>query len=151
MAALIIRIRTAPAPTLVTVAGEIDVSTAPQLRDQVRTLPDVDVVLDISGVRLLAAAGLRVLLDLQDRRARTGAQLVLAAAPPSVQRVLCVTGLDKTLPMTATIEEAFALVTGAHAPAGSADPRGTTDGPCVAFPLARRRFPRSLDQRGSMN
>lgn len=151
MAALIIRIRTAPAPTLVTVAGEIDVLTAPQLRDQVRTLPDVDVVLDISGVRLLAAAGLRVLLDLQDRRARTGAQLVLAAAPPSVQRVLCVTGLDKTLPMTATIEEAFALVTGAHAPAGSADPRGTTDGPCVAFPLARRRFPGSLDQRGSMS
>ena len=58
MAALIICIRTALAPTLVTVAGEIDVLTAPQLRDQVRTLPDGDVVLDISGVRLLAAAGL---------------------------------------------------------------------------------------------
>jgi anti-anti-sigma regulatory factor len=55
--ALIIRIRTAPAPTLVTVAGEIDVLTAPQLRDQVCTLPGGDLVLDISGVRLLAAAG----------------------------------------------------------------------------------------------
>ena len=151
MAALIICIRTALAPTLVTVAGEIDVLTAPQLRDQVRTLPDGDVVLDISGVRLLAAAGLSVLLDLQDRRARAGAQLVLAAAPPSVHRVLCVIGLDQTLPMTATIEEAFALVTGAHAPAGSADPRGTADGRCGAVPLARRRFPRLRDQRGSMS
>lgn len=72
MAPLIIRIRTAPAPMLVSVAGEIDVLTAPQLRDRVCTLPDGDVVLDIAGVRLLAAAGLSVLLDLQDRQARAG-------------------------------------------------------------------------------
>jgi anti-anti-sigma factor len=94
----------------VTVAGEIDLVTAPQLRDQVRTLPEGDIVLDISGVRLLAAAGLRVLLDLHDCRARAGAEVVLAGAPPSVQRVLCVTGLDQTLPMIATIEEAVAFV-----------------------------------------
>jgi anti-anti-sigma factor len=110
--ALIVRVRTTPIPIVVTVAGEIDMSTAPQLRDQVRTLPDGDVVLDISEVRLLAAAGLSVLLDLQDRRAQAGAQMVIAAAPPSVHRVLCVIGLDQTLPMTATIEDAVAFVTG---------------------------------------
>ena len=113
MSALIVRVCTAVLPTLVTVAGEIDLLTAPQLRDQVRTLPDGDVVLDTSGIRFLAAAGLRVLLDLQDSRARAGAAVVLAAAPPSVRRVLCVTGLDRTLPMFATIEEAVVLLTGA--------------------------------------
>lgn len=111
MSALIVQVRTAPTVTLVTVAGEIDLLTAPQLRDQVRTLPDGDVVLNVSGVRLLAAAALSVLLELQDRRARAGAQVVLAGTPPSIHRVLVVIGLDQTLPMITTVEEAFAFVT----------------------------------------
>lgn len=121
MSALIVQIRTAPVPTVVTVAGEIDLLTAPQLRDQVRTLPDGDVVLDTSGIRFLAAAGLRVLLDLHDSRAREGAEVVLAAAPPSVRRVLCVTGLDQTLPMLATIEEAVRLLDGRARTTGPSD------------------------------
>ena len=56
MSALIVEVRTAPAPTLVTVAGEIDILTAPERRDQVHTVPDGDIILDLSGVRLLAAA-----------------------------------------------------------------------------------------------
>ena len=72
MSALIVRVRTAPVPTLVAVAGEIDLLTALQFRDELGALPDGDVVLDLSGVRLLAAAGLSVLLDLQDRQARAG-------------------------------------------------------------------------------
>jgi anti-sigma B factor antagonist len=135
VSALIVRVRTDPVPTLVTVAGEIDLLTAPQLRDRVHTLPEGDIVLDISGVRLLAAAGMSVLLDLHDRRARAGAQVVLAAAPPSVQRVLGVTGLDQTLPMIATVEEAVALVTGASSRGASAGPRKAADGQHVAFPL----------------
>ena len=70
MSALIVGVRTAPVPTLVAVAGEIDLLTALQFRDELGALPDGDVVLDLSGVRLLAAAGLSVLLDLQDRQAR---------------------------------------------------------------------------------
>ena len=46
MFALTVHVRTVPAPTLVTVAGEIDMLTAPQLRDRVLPLPDDDVVLD---------------------------------------------------------------------------------------------------------
>jgi hypothetical protein len=100
-------------------------------------------------VRLLAAPGLSVLLDLHDRQARVGAQVVLAAAPPLVRRVLCITGLDRNLPMTATTDEAVAFVAGASARARSAYPR-PADGQCVAFPLTRRGFPRLRDQRGSM-
>jgi anti-sigma B factor antagonist len=144
--ALIVRVRTGPVPTLVTVVGEIDMWTAPQLRVRVGAVPDGDVVLYISGVRLLAAAGLSVLLDLQDRRARAGAQVVLAAPPPLVQKVLYLTGLDETLPMVATIDEAVAFVTGARAPARSADLREVAKRQCAAFPLARRRLPRLRGQ-----
>ena len=149
MSALIVGVRTAPVPTLVAVAGEIDLLTALQFRDELGALPDGDVVLDLSGVRLLAAAGLSVLLDLQDRQARVGAQVVLAAARPLLRRVLCMTGLDRHLLMTATTDEAVAYVADA-ARARSADPR-PADGRCVAFPLTRRRFPRLRDQRGRMS
>lgn len=149
MSALIVRVRTAPVPTLAAVAGEIDLLTALQFRDELGALPDGDVVLDLSGVPLLAAAGLSVLLDLQDRQARVGAQVVLAAARPLVRRVLCMTGLDRHLLMIATIDEAVAYVADA-ARARSADPR-PADGRCVAFPLTRRGFPRLRDQRGRMS
>jgi anti-anti-sigma factor len=134
--ALIVDIRTIPAPTLVTVAGEIDLLTAPQLRDHLRPLPDDDLVLDISGVRLCAAAGLRMILDLQKRRARAGAQLVLAAPSAPVRRVLCLTGLDKTLPIAASVEDAITFVTASVARAGSTDPRPSTNGHSAVFPDA---------------
>ncbi|HEY0816620.1 MAG TPA: STAS domain-containing protein [Pseudonocardia sp.] len=110
MPALTFHIRTDPAPTLVKVAGEIDLLTAPQLCDCFLALPDGDLVLDISDVRLLAAAGLRVMLELQSRRAEAGAQLVLAAPSPPVRRVLCATRLDQTLRTAATVQDAVALV-----------------------------------------
>ena len=143
MFALTVHVRTIPAPTLVTVAGEIDVVTASQLRDRVLPLPDDDLVLDISGVRLCAAAGLRVMLELQDRRARTGAQLVLAAPPSTVRRVLCVTGLDKTLPVAASVEDAVALVTAAEARATPTNSRASTNGHGVVLPRPAQRLPRS--------
>ena len=149
MSALIVRVRTAPVPTLVAVAGEIDLLTALQFRDELGALPDGDVVLDLSGVRLLAAAGLSVLLDLQDRQARLGAQVVLAAARPLVRRVLCMTGLDRNLPMIATIDEAVAYVADA-ARARSAVIRRTADGR-GRVPTTRRGFPRLRDQRGRMS
>jgi anti-sigma B factor antagonist len=150
VSALIVRVRTVPVPTLVAIAGEIDLLTAPQFRHELHALPDGDVVLDLSGVGLLAGAGLRVLLDLHDRQARVGAHVVLAAAPPLVRRVLCMTGLDHNLPMTATTDEAVVFVADAAARARSTDPR-PADGQCVAFPLPRRRFPPLPDQRGSLS
>lgn len=141
MSALIVHIRTFPAPTVVTVAGEIDLVTAPQLRERLLPLPADDLVLDLSQVRLLAAAGLRALLELQDSRTAAGAQLVLAAASAPVRRVLWVTGHDKTLPATASVEEAIAYVTAAATQDNPDGPRTGTDGHDPTFPLAPPRPP----------
>jgi anti-sigma B factor antagonist len=146
--ALIVHIRTIPAPVLVTVAGEIDLLTAPQLRDNLRPLPDDDLILDISGVRLCSAAGLHVLLDLQNHRKRAGAQLVLAAPSASVRRVLCVTGLDKTLPIATSVDDAITFVTTSVARTASTDPRASTNGHTVVIPLPPERLPRSRPQQG---
>jgi anti-sigma B factor antagonist len=145
VSALIVHIRTFPAPVLVTVAGEIDLLTAPELRERVRPLPAEDLILDLSQVRLLAAAGLRALLELHDRRTRAGAQLVLAAPSAPVRRVLCVTRLDKTLPIAASVEEAVVLVTAAANPGRR---RSNSNGHAKVFPLPRQRLPRSSPQHG---
>jgi anti-sigma B factor antagonist len=112
---LVVCIRTVPAPPLVAVAGEIDMATAAELRDCVLAMPDGDVILNMSGVRLLAAAGLTVLLELHDGRARVGARLVVAAASRPVCRALAVTGHEGTFLTTDTVDDAIALVRGATA------------------------------------
>jgi anti-sigma B factor antagonist len=95
--------------TVVTVTGAIDLATAPQLRSRLDAVPDRGTVVDLAGVTLLAAAGVTVLLGLQDRLARAGAQLVLLGVPPHVRRVLDATGLDTVLTMTLVIAEAVEL------------------------------------------
>ena len=118
MFAVVVETRTFPEPTVVMVVGEIDLVSAPDLREHVLRLPDGDLVLDISRVSLLAAAGLRALLELQGGRVRAGAQFVVAAPSAPARRALSVTGVDKKLPVAASVEAALALVSAAAAPDG---------------------------------
>jgi anti-sigma B factor antagonist len=93
-------------PLLVSVAGEIDSSSVGVLRDHLQGVPERDVVLELSEVTLLSAAGLTVLLELQDRLRAVGARVVLAATSRPARRVLRVTGLDEEFVM-ATVEDAI--------------------------------------------
>jgi anti-sigma B factor antagonist len=116
---LVVRTFRVPMATLVTVAGEVDIATAPELRGHLLALPDRSVVVDMSEVGLLSAAGLSVLLDLQDRLTRTGARVVLTNAAACVRRVLDLTGLDEIFAMASTVEDAVELVaSGLPAPTG---------------------------------
>jgi anti-anti-sigma factor len=113
------------------VVGEIDSVSATELRDHVFAVPDGDVILDVSGVQFLAAAGLTALLDLHDRRARAGAQLVLAAPSRPVRRVLTITGHDATLPMTATVEDAVAFLEDAPVRVRTGPPGASVNRQCA--------------------
>jgi anti-sigma B factor antagonist len=107
-------VRTIPAhapPTLVTVAGEIDIATAPALRRHLSAVPDCHTVLELSDVRLLSAAGLTELVDLRDRLGRAAACLAIAAAPRHVRKVLAITGLDDTVLLADTVDDAGRLIT----------------------------------------
>jgi anti-sigma B factor antagonist len=138
MSALLIRtsIPQAP-PTLVTVAGDIDIASAPSLRRHLLSVPESSTVLDLSGVQLLSAAGLTELVDLRDRLTRADARLALAA-PRLVRRVLAITGLDDTMMLADTLHDAVQLVTIPIPPAPTAtavlrDPvvRGTPPPPAT--------------------
>jgi anti-anti-sigma factor len=88
----------APATTLITVAGEIDATTAPELADTLRPhLTKGIVLVDLSAVTFLSAVGLRVLVEAHQSTYATGGTLKLITGPRCVNRILTLTGLDMVL------------------------------------------------------
>jgi len=102
--------------TVVVVSGEIDVCTAPALARQLDQVAGPGVVLDVSGVRFLDAAGLRVLESLEERLRASGGQLVLAAVPRPVRRIVEIIGIDRRFRQSPTLDGAMALLPGSAQP-----------------------------------
>ncbi len=85
--------------TTVAVAGDLDLSTAPELDRILGRVQEAarSVVLDLRELSFLDSSGLRVILA-ADSRARAGAsRLVLVPGPPGVHRVFELTLLDRRL------------------------------------------------------
>jgi anti-sigma B factor antagonist len=80
----------------VCVAGEVDMSSAPDLRaalaDALGSWPRRRVEVSLAGVRFFDASGVHALLDARRRAARTGRDLVVVAAQPMVCQILRITG-----------------------------------------------------------
>ena len=116
-------------PVIVTLSGELDIMSAPDLRERLLSLlrPGASrLVIDLSAVRYADASGLTVLVGSQRRAVLLGGALRLAAPQPGVVRVLAVTGLNRHLDVYPTVQAAIA---GRDPAAGAA---GLTDGLAVA-------------------
>jgi anti-anti-sigma factor len=88
-----------PGLTRVTVAGEIDIATSPQLGAALSG-PGSDtvlVVLDLSQVTFIDSTGLSVILRADDRLREADRRLVLIPGPRPVQRFFEITGTDRRL------------------------------------------------------
>jgi anti-anti-sigma factor len=92
-----------PGP-VVTISGEIDIQSGPQLRDQLlRTMRrhGARLALDLTGVTFIDCAGINVLLAARRRAQLEGGWLRVIRASPCVQRVLALTCLHHVLMPTA--------------------------------------------------
>jgi len=91
---LLISIERIPDGTMLFVRGEIDLATAPQLRNELlRHLVTAERLwLDLTGVTFMDSSGLHVLIASQRRADLLGAHLVIARASTAVDRVLDATG-----------------------------------------------------------
>ncbi len=80
------------------VAGEIDLYTAPRLHSELVTvLADgnpVRIVVDLSKVEFCDSTGMNVLLAAQRRARERGGDVQLAGPRPAIRKVLQVTGLE---------------------------------------------------------
>ncbi|MCE6994659.1 STAS domain-containing protein [Saccharothrix sp. S26] len=95
--------------TVVSVSGEVDMLTAPQLR--AGALPHLDagstLVLDLSGVSFLGSAGLAVLVEASQHAKRRDAQFRVVAVERAVTRPLAATGLGEVFSVFGSVEQAL--------------------------------------------
>ena len=81
----------------VAVGGELDLYTAPEVRDELAALPEDagDVVVDLTTMTFVDSAGIAALLVAARRLRACGGTMTLVVDDPRVLRVLEVTGLDR--------------------------------------------------------
>ena len=92
------------------VSGELDITCAPSLREQLLALlrPGTAwLVIDLSRVSFADASGLAVLVGTGRRAGLLGGFLRLAAPAPAVAKVLHVTGLHRQLDVFRTVQAAI--------------------------------------------
>ena len=105
---------------VLTISGEHDLSTAPNLRRRLNSLlvDGTATVVDLSPATFVDSSILGVILDARRRAAdrEIGLAIVHANGADAVDRVLDVTGLRAELPVHARREEAFAEASGSGKP-----------------------------------
>ena len=92
---------------LLAVSGEIDISSAAQLRDHFATLIDSDfscLAVDLNGVDFVDSTGLGVLVGALKRARTRGTDFLIVCNRRPVLSVLELTGLSGVLPLYPSLE-----------------------------------------------
>ena len=95
--------------TVVEVSGEIDVYTAPTLRERLNELVGAGhhhLVVDMEGVELLDSTGLGVLVGGLKRVRSHDGSLHLVCQREKILKVFRITGLTKVFPIHGSVDEA---------------------------------------------
>jgi len=98
---------------VVSASGEIDVATAPPLRDRLQALTTAGrstIVVDLLGVTFLDSTALGVLVGALKRCRETGGDLPLVITEPRILKVFEITGLTGVFPIHAGVQEAVRSV-----------------------------------------
>jgi anti-sigma B factor antagonist len=97
--------------TVVTVGGEIDVYTAPKLREHLIDLVaggSYHLIIDMENVDFLDSTGLGVLVGGLKRVRSHEGSLDLVCTQDRILKIFRITGLTKVFPIHATVDEALA-------------------------------------------
>ncbi|MFA5844944.1 MAG: STAS domain-containing protein [Coriobacteriia bacterium] len=90
-------------------SGEVDVYTAPTLKDRLVSVVDdgcVDIVVDLEKVAFIDSSGLGVLVGGLRRAREKDGSLRLICTQDSILKIFRITGLDKVFPVFASRGEA---------------------------------------------
>ncbi|MFF0112642.1 STAS domain-containing protein [Streptomyces prasinus] len=116
---------------LLEIAGELDYTSAPALRELLTTLtlrPGQRLVLDLAAMEFCDSSGLTALIAARNHAHAARADIALAAVPPRTLRVLRVVGLDQVFPLYADSHSATRALTPPPGPE-SGTPRTRAAGP----------------------
>ena len=104
-----------PGFTIARLEGELDIATAPALRERLFSVfrPGMRLlIIDLSGVSFCDVSALAVLVGTQRRAARLGVTVRLAAPRPQMTQLLHVTGLDEHFTVCAALDDALSVRSG---------------------------------------
>ena len=99
-----------PYVSVVTVAGDVDLHSAPLLRARLAALADAyveHVVIDLSDATFLDSMALGVMLAAQKRLVATNGRLDLVVPTPEIRRIFEITMLDQVFGLHDTRAEAI--------------------------------------------
>jgi anti-sigma B factor antagonist len=109
--------------SVVDVAGEVDVFSAPELAEQLTQLFDAGrqtVVVDLTSVTFLDSTGLGTLVAARNRAEEAGGRLPIIGNAERVLKLFRITGLDEVFEIYPSIEAAITATTAKPVPEGDA-------------------------------
>jgi anti-sigma B factor antagonist len=98
--------------TVVSVGGEIDLSTAPAFEEAIAGALEEHppgLVIDLSAVNFMASAGLRILAATHEKLCKSS-QLAVVASNPVTSRPIQLARLDELFSLYATLDDALLAV-----------------------------------------
>lgn len=96
--------------TIVTVSGEVDVYTAPQLRSALEeriAAGHTALIIDLQDVGFLDSTGLGVLLGRLKAVKKLDGWLRVVCTNERIVRLFCITGLDRVIPLHDSVDAAL--------------------------------------------
>jgi anti-anti-sigma factor len=98
-----------PGTTVVSMLGDCDLEVADDLESTLSTAAAggaTRIVVDLREATMVDSSALHALLAGRERAAEAGAELTVVCDRPSIVRVLELTGIDRLIPIQATLEQA---------------------------------------------
>jgi anti-sigma B factor antagonist len=95
------------------VTGDIDMSTVAWLRQRLFGLADSGqpLIVDLNRVTFIDSAGLGALIAVARRAREHGGTLHAVCSRPPTRKLLWLTGVNRRIPLTATVDGALMLLT----------------------------------------
>ena len=107
--ALAITVRSERDVVIAALTGEIDISTVAQLRERLFELAGDGgtLIVDLNRVTFIDSAGLAALVGTARRAAAHGGSLHAVCSQPQTRKLLWMTGVDRRIPLAATVDGAL--------------------------------------------
>ncbi len=104
--------RIAPSCVLLSCSGELDASTAPQLREAFGQRTEPRVIVDLTAIDFMDSTGLSILLNARRRHLRAGRRMVVLCPDGPARRILRLSCLEATLSVTDSLGAAVQRLRG---------------------------------------
>jgi anti-sigma B factor antagonist len=113
---LSVTVRSERGITIAEVTGDIDMSTVAGLRERLLGLADSGqpLIADLNQVSFIDSVGLGALVGVARRADERGGSLHAVCSRPQTRKLLWLTGVDRRIPLTDTVDGALSLLTGSR-------------------------------------